>query len=69
MLHLVANAPVSAPEDLGIRHGLVGGVRILAELVMPDDDHRVSGVIAAVAWRVRIGRQQVFGRFETDDNS
>lgn len=37
MLYLLANAHVFAPEDLGIRHLLVGGGRVLAVVNDPDD--------------------------------
>jgi beta-aspartyl-dipeptidase (metallo-type) len=37
MLHLIANAHVFAPEDLGVRHLLVGNGRILAIVNDPDD--------------------------------
>ena len=37
MLQLLANAHVFAPEDLGVRHVLVGGQRILGLLNDPDD--------------------------------
>jgi len=37
MLRLLANAHVLAPEDLGIRHVLVGGERILGFVNDPDD--------------------------------
>ena len=37
MLHLIANAHVYAPEDLGLRHVLVGGGRVLAIVNDPDD--------------------------------
>ena len=37
MLHLLANAQVFAPEDLGLRHLLVGNGRVLAIVNDPDD--------------------------------
>ena len=37
MLHLLANARVYAPADLGIRHLLIGGGRVLAIVNDPDD--------------------------------
>ncbi len=37
MLHLLANAKVFAPEDLGLRHLLVGNGRVLAIVNDPDD--------------------------------
>ncbi len=37
MLHLLANAHVFAPEDMGVRHLLVGNGRILAIVNDPDD--------------------------------
>ena len=37
MLHLIANAHVFAPEDLGVRHLLVGGGRFLSVVNDPDD--------------------------------
>lgn len=37
MLHLLANARIYAPEDLGVRHLLVGGGRVLALVNDPDD--------------------------------
>lgn len=37
MLHLLANARIYAPEDLGVRHLLVGGGRVLAIVNDPDD--------------------------------
>lgn len=39
MLYLLANAQVFAPEDLGVRHLLVGGGRVLAIVNDPDDVH------------------------------
>ena len=37
MLYLLANAHVFAPDDLGVRHLLVGGGRVLASVNDPDD--------------------------------
>ena len=37
MLHLLANAHIFAPEDLGVRHLLVGNGRVLAIVNDPDD--------------------------------
>ena len=37
MLHLLANAHIFAPEDLGVRHLLVGNGRVLAVVNDPDD--------------------------------
>ena len=37
MLHLIANAHVFAPEDLGVRHLLVGSGRFLSVVNDPDD--------------------------------
>ena len=37
MLQLIANAHVFAPEDLGLRHLLIGGGRLLAIVNDPDD--------------------------------
>jgi beta-aspartyl-dipeptidase (metallo-type) len=37
MLYLLANAHVFAPEDLGVRHLLIGGGRVLAVVNDPDD--------------------------------
>ncbi|MDH3748623.1 MAG: beta-aspartyl-peptidase [Gammaproteobacteria bacterium] len=37
MLHLLANARIFAPEDLGVRHLLIGGGRVLAIVNDPDD--------------------------------
>lgn len=45
MLKLISNAQVFAPEDLGLRHVLVGGGRILA---VSDDKDALSGAAASV---------------------
>ena len=37
MLNLIANAHVFAPEDLGVRHLLVGSGRVLSVVNDPDD--------------------------------
>lgn len=37
MPHLLANAHVFAPEDMGVRHLLIGGGRVLAMVNDPDD--------------------------------
>lgn len=39
MLHLLANAHVFAPEDMGVRHLLIGAGRVLAVVNDPDDVH------------------------------
>jgi len=40
-----------------------------ADLVVLDEDDRVSDVMAAGAWHVRNGRQRVFGQFEANEYS
>ncbi len=44
MLHLIANAHLFAPADLGVRHLLVGGDRLLA-IVNDPDDVSVPGLV------------------------
>jgi beta-aspartyl-dipeptidase (metallo-type) len=40
-----------------------------ADLVVLDDDHRVSDVMVAGIWHVRHGRQQIFGQFEKQEQN
>jgi beta-aspartyl-dipeptidase (metallo-type) len=40
-----------------------------ADLVVLDEDHRVSDVMVSGIWHVRDGRQQVFGQFEKQELS
>jgi beta-aspartyl-dipeptidase (metallo-type) len=40
-----------------------------ADLVVLDEEHRVSDVMVSGIWHVRDGRQQVFGQFEKQELS